>query len=185
VVEVRGARQSDGSVVAREVQVSIPAPREETRREENRREDDRRGEGRERDAPQPERAPTATPLPEIQIEGTIEQISLTQWLVAGRRVRLTVATRVEGEAGVGSTARVNGTLQADGSILASSIRVQARRERTREDEEEERNRQGNRDRQSAPRATSTPERGREDRGNQDREGQPGNSGNSGQGRGRD
>ncbi|MBI2919021.1 MAG: hypothetical protein HYY01_13660 [Chloroflexi bacterium] len=67
-------------------------------------------------------------IPEEQkaeFSGTIESISPTQWVVSGRKVNIDAQTRIEarGILQVGAVATVEGTLQADGSVLANKIEV--------------------------------------------------------------
>jgi hypothetical protein len=77
--------------------------------------------------------PTPSPAPpptqeedneEIEIEGALEGISGSTWLVDGRQVLVTAGTEIEGSPDPGDQVRVRGRLQPDGVILAERIRVE-------------------------------------------------------------
>ena len=59
----------------------------------------------------------------VEISGAIQSITATEWIVDGQKVKLTAQTGVKGQATVGSTIKIEGTQQADGSILASEITI--------------------------------------------------------------
>jgi hypothetical protein len=70
---------------------------------------------------------------EMHFKGTIESLPLSgligDWLVGGRTVRVTAATRIEAEIGpvaVGAFVEVEGAMQGDGVFLASEIEVKSR-----------------------------------------------------------
>jgi len=98
VVEVEGTPRADGSVDAAEIKVE--------------------------EAPEVE--------PEVEFTGTIQSLPNTpgfigDWVVSGRTVHVTAATRIEREEGtvaVGATVEVQGTRRADGSVDATEIKVE-------------------------------------------------------------
>lgn len=64
-------------------------------------------------------------LAEIEFKGRIEAIAPLSWQIAGLVVQLNAQTQIEGPAQVGALAEVHGRLQADGSVLAEAIDIQA------------------------------------------------------------
>ncbi|MBI2866248.1 MAG: hypothetical protein HYX99_02665 [Chloroflexi bacterium] len=95
-VKVEGTLQSDGSILASKVEVL-------QRNQQRQQQKDEKGE----------------------FTGTIESLSADRWLISGKQVVIDARTRIEvkGILQVGATAKVEGTLQSDGSILASKIEV--------------------------------------------------------------
>lgn len=77
--------------------------------------------------------PTPTAQPQrpalsrvIEIKGEIESLDGGLWRVDGRQVRITAATVVIGVAAVGAEAQIVGSEQADGSILAVTVKIKAK-----------------------------------------------------------
>ncbi len=70
--------------------------------------------------------PTPTLQAEIEFKGVVEAILPEGYQIAGRTVVVTTTTRIEGPIAVGTFVEVKGTLQPDGTILAS--RIQRERE---------------------------------------------------------
>jgi len=58
---------------------------------------------------------------DIKVTGTLTAISGNVWTVDGKAVTVTDATQVEGNPKIGDTVKVEGTRQADGSVLAKQI----------------------------------------------------------------
>ncbi|MGQ0601571.1 MAG: DUF5666 domain-containing protein [Anaerolineales bacterium] len=116
-VKVHGAPQSDGSVIAREIEVVLasstttpvpgtvtPAPTGSA-------------------TPIPSSTVVVTPNAKIEFFGTVTAINGAEWAVSGFRVLVTAQTEIEGNPQVGSTVKVEGRLQADGSVLAREIKA--------------------------------------------------------------
>lgn len=102
LVEVTGMRRSDGSVDARRIEVKMPRPSTET--------------------------PVAFP-------GVIDQLPenglIGEWVVSGRKVRVTADTEIDqehGAAAVGAYVQVKGILGTDGVVKAREIEVKGRPE---------------------------------------------------------
>ncbi len=73
-------------------------------------------------------APAGTEEPEDEreqtdLEGTVESMSNSAWVVSGVRVLIDNETEIEGDPALGESVRVEGTLQADGTVLADRIRL--------------------------------------------------------------
>jgi hypothetical protein len=62
-------------------------------------------------------------LSEVEIEGKVQKISEGEWVVGGRVVRVKPETRINRAASIGDSARIKGTEQDDGTILANQIIV--------------------------------------------------------------
>ncbi len=93
-VKVEGALRADGSVLAREIEVEAEAA-------------------------------TATPVPnqrEVDFEGTLTAINGNTWTVNGLAVIVNANTEIEDNPQIGDTVKVEGALQADGSVLAREIK---------------------------------------------------------------
>ena len=60
---------------------------------------------------------------EITLVGDLSQMEGAQWLVAGIRVQISPTTQFMGDLEPGYTVTVQGDLQADGSVLAQSLRM--------------------------------------------------------------
>jgi hypothetical protein len=90
-VKVEGRLQADGSVIAREIKALLAA--------------------------------TRTPVAgnEIEFTGTVSAISGEVWTINGVRVIVTPQTEIKGNPQVGSAVKVEGRLQADGSVIAREI----------------------------------------------------------------
>jgi hypothetical protein len=70
-------------------------------------------------------SPLPTPIPRMEFRGVVEEILPNGYRVAGQTVIVTTTTRVEGAVEVGVFVKVKGILQADGSVLALQIEVEA------------------------------------------------------------
>ncbi len=70
-------------------------------------------------------SPLPTPIPRIEFRGVVEEILPNGYRIAGQTVIVTTTTRVEGMVEVGVFVKVKGILQADGSVLALQIEVEA------------------------------------------------------------
>jgi hypothetical protein len=98
-VEVEGTLQADGSVLARKIEVRVAEGEEENH--------------------------------DVEVEGAIESIALPKVTVAGKVVVTDAGTEIErgdthitaADLKVGDMVKVEGTLQADGTILAREIKV--------------------------------------------------------------
>lgn len=103
-VEVRGWLQADGSISATRIK----------------HENHNKGRGSAPSAPR-------VGMTEIEFYGTVQSMpagNVGGWVVAGRTVQATPATRVDpryGPIGIGSLVEVKGWLQADGSVSATKI----------------------------------------------------------------
>jgi|FaiFalDrversion3_1042247.scaffolds.fasta_scaffold00106_5 hypothetical protein len=99
IVKVEGTLQGDGTIVAREIEVRVqPGP--------------------------PATPPAAPAAVEIELRGTVQALLSGGFVVAGRTVRITGGTEVEGQVTVGATVKVEGTVQGDGSVLARQVEVE-------------------------------------------------------------
>ncbi|MDP2954041.1 MAG: DUF5666 domain-containing protein, partial [Chloroflexota bacterium] len=96
-VKVRAVSQPDGTLIATKIDVE------------------------KGDKGPPEKAPEKPADATVEIQGVVESISPSRWVVAGREVRLTPDTKIKGAAAVGGLAHITGLLQADGAILATEI----------------------------------------------------------------
>jgi hypothetical protein len=130
-VQVEVVVQSDGTFLARKIEV-----------ERKRRQD---GQGREK-------ADTGA----IEIEGVIESIAPDHWIVAGHRVRVTLDTRINGQATEGALARVEGLRQEDGIIVASRITVTPGHPAPKTDDGKGRKEKGDSQGDDVPRKEGTP-----------------------------
>jgi acetyltransferase-like isoleucine patch superfamily enzyme len=100
-VEVKGTPRSDGSIDATEIEVERSA-------------------GAER------------PVPTFELDGTVEQLPATanlvgDWVVSGRTVHVTSTTQIRPSTSavtVGTFVEIDGTLQTDNSVNASSVEVE-------------------------------------------------------------
>ncbi len=65
----------------------------------------------------------------IEFTGAIESLTANQWIVASKKVTIDTQTKIEvkGILQVGAMAKVEGILQADGSVLARTIEVRTTR----------------------------------------------------------
>ena len=120
-VDVQGNRARDGRVTATAITVhEQPAPRSGDNRAPG-------GQGTgdrpaQRDPAEEESGPS--PGTTVRVQGAIESLTATQWVVDKRLIVVDNNTRAEGAApAVGLRARVDGKLQRDGRILATAIRV--------------------------------------------------------------
>jgi uncharacterized protein DUF5666 len=116
-VKVEGILQADGSVVAREVKAQGPGPSPTP-------------------TPSPRPTPTPTPTPnpgrETELTGTVQSVTPPTLRVSGTTVMTNANTEIKrGDARialssiqVGETVEVEGTLQADGTLLAREIKAQ-------------------------------------------------------------
>ncbi len=59
----------------------------------------------------------------IETTGVIEAMDTSAWTVAGRKVEVTRETKLTGQPAVGTEARISGTVQSDGTIIAKTIVV--------------------------------------------------------------
>ncbi|MBI4289795.1 MAG: hypothetical protein HY671_15380 [Chloroflexi bacterium] len=103
---VEAAVQSDGSLMAREINVSQrrgPSLRDE--------------------------------LENVSFTGLIESASAAEIMVGGKKIAINAQTKLEGKPEAGVVARVEFTLQADGSLLAKEVKVGERRGRGRSRDE--------------------------------------------------
>lgn len=99
-VKVEGTKRADGSVDAEEIET---------------------------------RGAEAEPEPEMKFTGTIESLPATagfigDWIVSGKTVHVTAATRIETEDGpivVGAMVEIEGSTRSDGSIDAAKIEVKS------------------------------------------------------------
>ena len=107
-VHVEGISQADGALVTTQVQAQkkIAEPAADRAL-----------------PPKPTPAP-ATPGP-VKIEGTIDSFSKRELVVDGKQVHVTSETDVQGPAKGGATVVIEGTLQADGSIVAKQVQVES------------------------------------------------------------
>jgi hypothetical protein len=62
---------------------------------------------------------------EVEFEGVIESFSDTEWVVGGRTVAVNPATEIVGTPAIGLKAEVRALVQADSSLLAIRIKVEA------------------------------------------------------------
>ena len=84
-------------------------------------------------SPSPTPRPSASPGSEVEFRGSVGSVTPPSLTVAGRIVRTTSATEIKrgrsriglAEVRVGETAKVEGTPQADGSVLAREIEIGA------------------------------------------------------------
>ena len=84
-------------------------------------------------SPSPSPRPSPSPGSEVEFRGGVESITPPSLIVAGRTVRTTAATEIKRgrsrigltEVRVGEAAKVEGTPQADGSVLAREIEIGA------------------------------------------------------------
>jgi hypothetical protein len=121
-VKVHGAPQLDGSVIAREIEVVLPAGTATPGATATASPSHTAG-------PNPTASATplgtstgqATPNAEIEFTGVVTAMSGDEWVVNGFRVLVTAQTEVKGNPQVGSTVKVEGRLQSDGSVLAREI----------------------------------------------------------------
>lgn len=99
---VEGVAQAGGVVVARRIVVT-PAEGQEPASE----------------------TPTPTPGPErtVNVTGILDLLGGLRWTVDGRRVIITLDTKIEGVLAPGTRVQIEGTVQPDGSIEAVSIRL--------------------------------------------------------------
>jgi cytoskeletal protein CcmA (bactofilin family) len=103
LVKVEGSHQSDGTIVAREIEVRVQP-----------------GGG-----VAPPTAPPTTPVAvEIELRGSVQATTSGGFVLAGRTIRVTGSTEVEGEVKVGARVKVEGSVQADGSVLAREVKVE-------------------------------------------------------------
>jgi len=134
-VEVKGARQADGSVLASRVDIEGDEGEERTRTPAA-----TATMTTTATTPLPTRTPTPTRTPEaeegVEREGTVSSINGTSFVLMTRSGPVTIQTssatrfRRDGEPAtfadirVGGEVEVEGALQADGSILASRVSIQ-------------------------------------------------------------
>jgi hypothetical protein len=114
-VKVHGTPQSDGSIVAREIEVVLPA------RTATPTSSATASPSPTATAPEPTNTPTAPSQAKIEFVGQVTAMNNGEWTVAGFRVTVTAQTEIKGNPQVGSTVKVEGRLQADGSVLAREI----------------------------------------------------------------
>jgi hypothetical protein len=108
LVKVEGALQADGSVQAREIKPALFDDNGNSN-------DDNSGDDNSKD----DSAPAGN---EIEFYGTVTEQMDTQWLVSGITVLLSDATEIYGAPVVDDLVKVEGALQADGSVLVREIK---------------------------------------------------------------
>ncbi len=69
--------------------------------------------------------PTPTPSPQrtVNVSGLLELLDGLRWTIDGRRVIITLDTKIEGVLAPGTRVQIEGTVQPDGSIQAVTIRL--------------------------------------------------------------
>ena len=102
-VKVEGTLQSDGTVVAREIEVQVEPGAA---------------------APGPAPSPAATPQVRIELRGRVQSVTEASFVVAGRTVHITGSTEVDGRIREGVVVKVEGVLQSDNSVLAREVKVE-------------------------------------------------------------
>ena len=104
LVKVHASPQSDGSLLAREIELAA-------------------GDG----SPQSDGADDGTPRPanEQEFTGIFSAINGDVWTVGGRQVRITPATEVKGSLQVGQVLKVHASPGADGVLVAREVELAA------------------------------------------------------------
>ncbi|WP_376792962.1 DUF5666 domain-containing protein [Thermoflexus sp.] len=69
-------------------------------------------------------SPLPTPTSHVEFKGVVEAILPDGYRISGQTVIVTATTRIEGPVAVGAFVEVEGTLLADGSVLALKIEVE-------------------------------------------------------------
>ncbi|MBI2918340.1 MAG: hypothetical protein HYY01_10135 [Chloroflexi bacterium] len=114
-VRVEGVAQADGTVLATRIEVLASTPTSPTPTPSL---------AAPVPTPTPTLAPTPTPTPPVTVLiGTLTSISPGLWTVNGVQVLLNASTVIEGLPLVGLRVRVEGTIQPDGTIVATRITV--------------------------------------------------------------
>ena len=109
-VQVDGAQQPDGRIVA--VAVKVLGGRPETEPAPDK-----------KDGPAPVKPPDESKKKDwIQLRGTLSAIGISQCVVNGETVVVTDETAIKGTPVVGATVAVEGVRQPDGAILAQSVK---------------------------------------------------------------
>ncbi|MBI4287940.1 MAG: DUF4382 domain-containing protein [Chloroflexi bacterium] len=119
--KVKGSAQPDGSILAKEIEVRTEA-KPDVKEEE-------KGKGKESDGKEkPARTPT-------RFSGLIEKVVGNELTIGGKAVIITSDTKIDGVPGIGASIEVEGQLQPDGKVLATSVKVSKGGEDRKKDED--------------------------------------------------